>query len=74
MNVPIAFRVRKMSLARVSNGSYQPRTQFAPRSPLVSFVKAHKSRPIKFTACRDFLGQKQACLKIIAQYKAKSVY
>ena len=37
VNVPIACRVTKMNLARVSSGSYRPRTQFAPGVPSSSF-------------------------------------
>ena len=33
-NVPIACRVTKINLARVSRGSYRPGTQFAPGVPL----------------------------------------
>ena len=46
-NVPIACRVTKINLARVSRGSYRPGTQFAPGVPLQNHLTTRLRDPLQ---------------------------
>ena len=46
-NVPIACRVTKIDLARVSRGSYRPGTQFAPGVPLQNHLTTRLRDPLQ---------------------------
>ena len=46
-NVPIACRLTKINLVRVSRGSYRPGTQFAPGVPLQNHVTTRLRDPLQ---------------------------